>query len=94
MGADTERLARLEEKLDSLKSLLERVLDDQEEKNGMFFEVRDRVNSIEATSRGAWKTLAILGTVSAMLGATFAWVVEHPPSFTHPSVEQTIHKNH
>lgn len=81
MIMESERLARMEEKLDGLTNLVKAALVGQEDKNRIFFSVRDKVNILEATARATWKTLAALGTISAALGAGFAWVVEHPPRF-------------
>lgn len=81
---ELERLARVEEKIDHIVDLLNRWHSDQAKKNIIFFRTRDDVNILKATARGAWKTLAILGTVSAALGATFAWLVEHRPSLSDP----------
>lgn len=78
---ESERLARIEEKLDGALFWMKESQESQGEKNKLFFEVRDRVNALEASARGAWKVLAILGTLSAGLGATFAFLVEHPPTF-------------
>jgi hypothetical protein len=77
-----ERLARIEEKIDNLLDRIEDSSRNQAEKNSMFFGVANRVTILEATSRGVWKTLAALGTLCTILGASFAWLVDHPPSFS------------
>ncbi len=89
---ESERLARIEEKMDGMKDLFERYIFLQDQHNKTFFDAEKRVTILETTGRTAWKVLAILGTVSAALGATFAWVVEHPPAFLQsPPPQSALH---
>lgn len=85
---ERERLTRVEEKLDALRDLLERHLEAQEEESKILFATEKRITILEATVGGIWKTVAVLGTVSAVLGAVFAWLVEHPPFFNPSSQQQ------
>jgi hypothetical protein len=87
---ESERLARIEEKLDGALEWMKEFRDAQGEKNAEFFAVRDRVQVLEIAGKTAWKIMATLGTVSAALGAGCAWVVEHPPSFLWQSPPSSI----
>lgn len=73
---ENERLARIETKIEHLVELLESHVSRQEEKNKVFFRSARSLEILKATMGATWKTMAILGTVSATLGAAFAWALE------------------
>ena len=73
---ENERLARIETKIEHLVELLEGHVSKQEKKNEIFFRSARSLEILKATMGATWKTMAILGTVSATLGAAFAWALE------------------
>ncbi len=76
MAQESERLARIESRIEHLVELFERHVGKQEEKNKIFFATASSLALLKATMGATWKTMALLGTVSATLGAGFVWVVE------------------
>lgn len=73
---ENERLARIEMKLGHLVELFENHVGRQERKNEIFYKSARSLEILKATMGATWKTMAILGTVSATLGAAFAWALE------------------
>jgi hypothetical protein len=73
---ENERLARIEMKIEHLVELLEGHVREQDRKNQIFFKSARSLDLLKATMGATWKTMAILGTVSATLGAAFAWALE------------------
>lgn len=73
---ENERLARIEMKIEHLVQLFEGHVAKQEAKNTFFFAFARSLEILKATMGATWKTMAILGTVSATLGAAFAWALE------------------
>lgn len=81
MAQESERLARIESKLEHLVELFESHVGKQEKKNEIFFRSARSLEILKATMGATWKTMAILGTVSATLGAAFAWALERVLKF-------------
>lgn len=76
MAQESERLARIEMRQEHLIELFEGFVEEQGRKNAIFFKSARSLEILKATMGATWKTMAILGTVSATLGAAFAWALE------------------
>lgn len=65
------RLARMEEKLDALIASLERREQSQDRHNELFYRARDKVNEMDARSKGAWFAVGIFSAVISFLVSFF-----------------------
>lgn len=68
---DGERLARMEEKLDSITVLLRR----HEELLRKYDQLNIDVEVIKAKASSAWWTIVQMGTLTAAVASVVAWVV-------------------
>lgn len=74
---EKERLARIEEKQDNLRDLIERHLKSQEKSNDFFYEVARRVTVIETTNKTGWKLIGAFGAITVAVASAAAWIVTH-----------------
>jgi type IV secretory pathway component VirB8 len=69
------RLARLEEKIDSLSKSIDQFIESQGDHNDKFYEIRDRVRDMQANAKGAWWTVGLFGTLTVAVSSLVAWLV-------------------
>jgi len=72
-----ERLIRIEEKLEHLTDIIKSHVDAQEEKNDLFYALRDDFLQARASAQGAWWTIGIFGSLTIAVSGVVAWAVSN-----------------
>ncbi len=71
----SERLARIEQKIEHIIDVLEDTFKNQQKHNDIFSGVRDKVIVMESSAKGAWWVVGVLGSLTVVVSGFVAWVV-------------------
>jgi hypothetical protein len=72
-----QQLARMEATQMALLHELRRFCDEQDNHNKVFYEVRDEVRDIKASTKGAWFIFGLFGTLTVTVSGLVAWVINN-----------------